>query len=824
MILLQNLSIRAKLRLMIVTISVFALLLVGGVVSPWALKQSRQENRHELETLAQVLSFELESPLKTSESTATEEFNDVFGALVNNTNLTAAALFHGTGTNLLAVIHRSDGGRPPVQHLALDTESASQLPPISLPNDIDPKLPPGFHPATLELVSLIRNPDNEDVLGKLYLRANPKRQTRFIGEFLSILGVAVLIVALLAFLMGRKIEQLIADPILDLANTARIVSVERNYRVRAQPSGTDEVGQLVHGFNEMLDQIEQRENELRKHQQSLEAQVEIRTAEQRRANHDLKRAKEKAESANRAKSTFLANMSHELRTPLNAVIGYSEMLEEDLSEEGRDDLCNDVSKINRSGKLLLTLINDILDLSKIEAGRMTLSVEDFDLISLIREVGEDIRPLAERSGNRLDVECPHEKYTVHADKIKLRQVLNNLLSNACKFTQNGAVSLDLRTDTTTEGHEVVVLKVRDTGIGMTPEQCEKVFEVFAQAENSIAREFGGTGLGLPISRKLCEMMGGGLTAKSEPEKGSIFTARIARIVETVTSVMVKSEISTVHVAKPVTPVLNPVVSARKGLPKVLVVDDDPSARELLIRQLTKEGYRTWAAESGADGIRLAEEIRPDVITLDVFMPGMTGWEFIRAAKSNPRLAGIPVIIVSMLEEDYAGMALGASDFLVKPVQAEKLLTTIRKYCGESETAAILVIEDDEAVRETLRRTITKNGFRVTTAENGRIGIDKLRENDFNLVLLDLMMPEMDGFQFLDQCHERGDIPDVPVVVITAKDLEDSDLLKLKGRAIEVVTKNQSNQWLQKLTGLMARLTEPPAPGPNVGATDTENQP
>ncbi len=485
---------------------------------------------------------------------------------------------------------------------------------------------------------------------------------------------------------------------------------------------------------------------------------------------ELLAARKASEAANHAKSQFLANMSHELRTPLNAIIGYSEMLEEEAAERGHTDYVPDLQKIRSAGRHLLALINDVLDLSKIEAGKMELHLETFELRPVLDAVATTVSPLIEKNGNTLSLELAPDLGAMRADTTRVRQVLFNLLSNATKFTEHGGITLRAVREAGPDG-DTVCFSVRDTGIGMTPEQLDRLFQAFSQAETSTASKYGGTGLGLAISKMFCEMMGGSISVTSEPGIGTTFLVRLP------------SEVRPPRERAAVAAV----VEAAGSAGTVLVIDDDPSARQLVARMLGKEGFRVVEAADGEAGLELARAERPDVITLDVLMPGLDGWGVLAALKNDPALASIPVVMLTIMDQESLGFSLGAAEYLTKPVERAQLAAVLARY-RRAAGASVLVVEDDAATRGVLRRSLEKEGWTVTEAENGRVGLERVASHAPSLVLLDLMMPEMDGFEFLDGLRSRGIAEAPPVVVLTAKELTADDRLRLTGGVREVVQK------------------------------------
>jgi GAF domain-containing protein/CheY-like chemotaxis protein len=467
--------------------------------------------------------------------------------------------------------------------------------------------------------------------------------------------------------------------------------------------------------------------------------------------------------ASQHKSQFLANMSHELRTPLNAIIGVSEMLREDAEALKQDT--EPLDRVLGAGRHLLALINDILDLSKIEAGRMELQLESFALAPLITDVVKTIEPLVAKNANQVAVQCDPTIGTMHADQMRLRQALLNLLGNANKFTDHGTITIDARQEQE-DNRDWVTIAVADTGIGMTPDQMGKLFQEFSQADASTTRKYGGTGLGLAISRRFCQMMGGDITVESAPGHGSTFTISLPRMAQSdealVTGARGQARAQAAH----------PIGEGAEA-PLVLVVDDDATVRELVARHLKRAGFAVVGARGGQEGLRLVRELRPAAVTLDIMMPDLDGWTVLAAIKGDPALASIPVVLMSIVDQKNRGYALGAADYLVKPVNRAKLVETLTSICGSAAGRALLV-DDDDVVRRSVRQALEPIGWQVTEAENGQVAVDSLTAARPDVIILDLMMPKMDGFEFLDELRSRLNWRDIPVVVITAKDLTDED--------------------------------------------------
>ena len=500
--------------------------------------------------------------------------------------------------------------------------------------------------------------------------------------------------------------------------------------------------------------------------------------ERRRVEEEVAKAKEASEMANRTKSLFLANMSHELRTPLNAIVGYSEMLQEEAVEQGLDSFGTDLEKINLSGRQLLALINDILDLSKIEAGKMDLYLETFDINGLIDEVAATIGPMVEKNSNDLQIGRAKNLGGMHADQVKVRQALYNLLSNAAKFTHDGSIRLTANREMMDDS-EWIVFCISDTGIGLSSEKIVKLFQDFTQADASTTRKFGGTGLGLALTRRFCQMMGGDVTVNSTPGKGSTFTIKLPAIVHEM-----KLELPMDATVAESTTVVTGLDRSTDPTPApgtcVLVIDDDPTQRDIMRRFLSKEGFCVRSADSGEEGLRLARELVPIAITLDVMMPEMDGWAVLRALKADSVLKKVPVVMLTMVDDPERGFTLGAADYVTKPVNRRRLSKILKKYSCSNPPCPVLIVEDDADARSSMRKMLELQGCRVTEAENGEAALESMKQERPTLIFLDLMMPVMDGFDFVEQVRQHASWRSIPIVVVTAADLTSEQRRRLNG--------------------------------------------
>jgi signal transduction histidine kinase/CheY-like chemotaxis protein len=678
----QDLSIKRKLILMTMLTSSIALLLSSVSFLIYDLISFRNLLTHDLATQAQIIGYNSAAAMAFKDEPAATA---TLSALTAKSDIVSAALYSPNG-QIFAHYFRDKKTLPSV-----------------VPN-CSPENSYRFEGQYLEVchdVSL-----NGDRVGTLFLQSDMSQWSMRARRYATICLVFALVSVFLAFLVSSKLQKVISGPIMHLEDTMKMVSANKNYEVRAVKSYSDEIGSLIDGFNAMLSDIQQRDGALRGANDELQTrtlELEEEVSQRKQAQEELLNAKHVAEEASRAKSTFLANMSHELRTPLNAIIGYSEMLEEEARDSEDADHIGDLQKIQFAGKHLLSLINDVLDLSKIEAGKMPLHLETFDVRLMVSEIITTLQPAIEKNKNTLRVRVADEVSAMRADVTKVRQILFNLLSNACKFTDHGTIGLDV--DRKLEnGQDWIRFQVSDTGIGIAAKQRDNLFKEFAQADTSIARKYGGTGLGLAISYKFVQLMKGRIGVESELGKGATFTAELPAHVRTETpdSLRPGGASDSPTAASP----------TKTDRDTILVIDDDAAVRDLMSRFLSKLDVNVVAARNGEEGLRLAAQLHPVIITLDVVMPGRDGWSVLNQLKADPELSEIPVIMVTIVDNEAMGINLGASNYLVKPVHRERLADLIEKYRVVRSSGA-------KTIKMPVSLSPTRKGQERTEAENPR---------------------------------------------------------------------------------------------------------
>ena len=641
-------------------------------------------------------------------------------------------------------------------------------------------------------------------VGIIYLKADtsglareklvePLKGMVFIGLFSMLIGMVA----------ARFLQRSITGPITELGRVAERVVSAGDYSVRADAAtARGELGALVAAFNDMLTTVEKRtaqldgaRAELVEANRNLEAKVQERTVE-------LEHAMIAANDANQAKSAFLAKMSHELRTPMNAIIGYSEILMEDAEDDDNDAAVDDLKKILSAARHLLGLINDVLDLSKIEAGRMDMFIEEQAVEGLVEQVRSTTAPLVAKRANEFQVVYENDAGVIRTDATKLRQILLNLISNAAKFTEQGTVTLRISRDGGGDDGRIRFAVV-DTGIGMTEEQCGRVFEAFSQADTSTSSKYGGTGLGLTISRQFARLMGGEIHLESTAGVGTTFTLDLP--------ITTDSEAAKKAGASSVSRESVAVAAAEhvSAVSRVLLVAEDENLAAGVQAQLDSEAYDVSHARTREEALEFARREIPHVILLDVLMESEAQESLTSRFKHDDRLAAVPVVLLTRVQGGTKpGLALGAQDYLSKEDVETGLADALSRNLGERSSRHVLVAEDDDAIRQMVGRLLSRDGWEVVLAPNGRAAMKAMAEEPPALVLLDLMMPELDGFGVLREMRADDNLRHIPVVVLTSLDLTGSVRQLLKQQTERVLQKGgySKEQLLAEVRDAVSELS------------------
>jgi signal transduction histidine kinase/CheY-like chemotaxis protein len=767
----RNYSISKKLTWMNMLVSGAALLLACGGFCAYDLYSFRDALVRNVSIQAQIIGDNTGSALLFDDPHSAEKTLSALGA---NRHLTYAQIYTADGQPFAAYWRERAGQTP---RLPLIPSGQAQI--------------YWFRSGHLGLARSIIFQGKP--MGIVYISSDLEAMNDRLKSYAVIIVVVFLASLVVALLISRISQRVISEPVMQLAQTVRIVSHDKNYSIRAATNlNRDEVSTLIESVNEMLEQIQQRDGALQRAHSELEQRVRERTTQLAVANKELDLRNREVERATKLKSKFLASMSHELRTPLNAIVGFSELLAEQTAGELNDKQKRFVNHIKQGSVHLLQLINDILDLSKIEAGQLELRSERFQISEALPEVLSTIRPLA--MAKQITVQqTPKADSAVYADRVRFKQILYNLLSNAVKFTpKDGRISIDC-----IENGDFVGISVTDTGIGIRIEDQAVIFEEFRQVEGDKDSTQEGTGLGLAITKRLVEQQGGKISLMSEFGRGSkfIFTVPLgAKATKTTAG----------DAATAITHGRAQAGEVRK--PLVLVVDDEVPARELLASYLDSE-YRTVSAESGDEAVKKAQQLRPDAITLDVMMPGGSGFETMMALRKDPETANIPIIIVSIVDQKQVGFALGAADYLIKPIRKTVLLETIRKHVPykADDDAAILLVDDDSKTLALLEETLRAAGYETQSVRSGARALEVLSSKLISAVLLDLLMPGMDGFEVIRHVRQEATLRDLPILVMTGKSLTPEESVLLGRETQALLQKNGS--WQEQLIVEVNRVIE-----------------